>query len=144
MMVYIWIALVVIFALIESATMQLVSIWFAGGAFAAAAAELLGAGKTLQTVIFFAVSVILLFTTRPLAKRLIDGEKQKTNTDSLLGRVIELTESVDNIKETGKASINGVGWTVRSSSGRNIEKGSLCTIEKIEGVKLIVKENGKD
>lgn len=144
MMVYIWIALVAIFALIESATMQLVGIWFAGGAFAAAVAEMLNADTALQIVIFFAVSVILLCATRPIAKKLIKGENQKTNAYSLVGREIELTERVDNIKETGKASINGVGWTVRSGSGTPIEKGSLCRIEKIEGVKLIVEESRKD
>lgn len=141
---YFWIALVVIFCVVESLTMQLVGIWFAGGAFAAAVAELLGVSTAVQTGLFFAVSVILILTTRPLAKKLIHSDRQKTNTDTLVGREIELSETVDNIKETGKATINGVGWTVRSKIGEPIQEGSICTIEKIEGVKLIVTEKRKD
>ncbi len=143
-MVYLWIALIAVFSIVESFTMQLVGIWFAGGALAAAIAELFGATNAIQIIIFFAVSVILLITTRPLAKRFIKTDDRKTNLDSLIGKEVKISEEVDNILETGKTSINGVSWTVRSASGSKIEKDAVCVVEKIEGVKLIVTEKERN
>ena len=48
----IWLAAVIILAVIEAATMGLTSIWFAGGAFAAAIAALLGGSLPIQIIVF--------------------------------------------------------------------------------------------
>lgn len=138
-MAYMWLGLMVILGVAEALTMQMISIWLAGGALAAALAAMCGLNGLWQAVIFLAVSAVLLIATRPLVKKLIhDGKDKRTNTDRFIGERVIVTEEINNIAGTGKAVLNGVEWTVRSGSGDVIEKGEIVTIEKIEGVKLIV------
>ena len=61
-----WLVAAVVFAVIEGLTMGLTTIWFAGGAVVSLIAALLGAGLAVQIVLFFAVSIVLLFSTRKL------------------------------------------------------------------------------
>lgn len=140
-MTYVWIALMVILFIAEAATMQLMSIWFAGGALAAAIATMFELNELWQIGIFVAVSGILLVLTRPIAKRISESQKDtKTNIDRIIGEKVIITEEVDNITGKGKAVVNGVEWKVKSSSEDKIEEGKIVTVEKIEGVKLIVSE----
>lgn len=67
-MEFLWLALIVVFAVIEGATTALTTVWFIGGALAALAAALLHAELWLQITLFFAVSVVLLTALRPLVK----------------------------------------------------------------------------
>lgn len=67
-MEFLWLALIVVFAVIEGATTALTTVWFIGGALAALAAALLHAELWLQITLFFAVSVVLLAALRPLVK----------------------------------------------------------------------------
>lgn len=68
-MEFLWLALIVVFAVIEGATTALTTVWFIGGALAALAAALLHAELWLQITLFFAVSVVLLTALRPLVKK---------------------------------------------------------------------------
>lgn len=68
-MEFLWLALIVVFAVIEGATTALTTVWFIGGALAALAAALLHAELWLQITLFFAVSVVLLAALRPLVKK---------------------------------------------------------------------------
>ena len=44
------------------------------------------------------------------------------------------------VSDQGEAEINGNLWSVRSINDEIIEKDEIVTVEKIEGVKLIVKK----
>lgn len=68
-MEFLWLALIVVFAVIEGATTALTTVWFIGGALAALAAALLHAELWLQITLFFAVSVVLLAAHRPHERR---------------------------------------------------------------------------
>lgn len=134
-----WISAAVFFGLLEAATAQLVSIWFAGGAVCSLIAYLAGGNITVQCITFVAVSAILLLCTRPLAKKLTKNSPQRTNADSLIGKTAVMTKPADGLTG-GEAKIDGKYWTVCSADGEPIESGSTVTVEKIEGVKLIVKK----
>ena len=58
--------------------------------------------------------------------------------ERIIGEKVIITETVDNIKGSGKTALNGVEWKVKSASGEVIEEGKIVTIEKIEGVIYIV------
>ena len=137
-MLYFWIAAIVILLIIEMATTQLVTIWFALGAVAALAACAADLQLVWQMVIFVAVSAIALIVTRPFVKRFAKKEFDPTNADRCIGETALVTEDIDNTHEKGAVKINGIEWTARSSDGASIEKGSSVKIEKIDGVKLIV------
>ena len=137
-MLYIWIAAVVIFLIIEVATTQLVTIWFAVGAVAGLIACVADLQLAWQCVLFVAVSALALAVTRPFVKKFAKKEFNPTNADRCIGETALVTEDIDNTNEKGAVKVNGIEWTARSSDGSAIEKGSSVVIEKIDGVKLIV------
>ena len=56
----VWVAAMVLFAIVEAATVSLVSVWFVGGSLAALIVELLGGSMLVQILVFLAVSAVLL------------------------------------------------------------------------------------
>lgn len=134
-----WIAALIVLILIELATMGLTTIWFAGGALAAFIASMFGVDIFIQTVFFFAVSIVLLIFTRPFAVKYINSNRAKTNVEGLIGADALVLEEIDNIQEAGCARLEGKEWTARSADGSAIPKDTVVTVVKIEGVKLIVK-----
>ena len=133
-----WIAAIVVFGIAEAATVNMVSLWFVGGAVAALIADLLGAGGWLQLIVFFAVSAALLASLRPFVKKFISPRKVATNADMAIGREAYLTQTVDNIRGTGALKLDGKEWTVRSMNDEILPEGTLVRIVKLEGVKLFV------
>lgn len=135
-----WLILLAVLLVIEIISLGLTTIWFAGGALAATILSIMGFGLIPQFVVFFAVSIALLIFTRPWAVRYINGHRSKTNYEGLIGKVIKITERVDNFNQTGTAVVNGQEWTVRTEmEGLILNPGEKATVTNISGVKLIVK-----
>ena len=134
-----WLAVFVLLIVIELATMGLTTIWFAGGAVAGFIASMLGVNVVIQAVVFFVVSIVLLIFTRPFAVRYINSNKTKTNIDGLIGQEALVLEEINNIRETGCARLEGKEWTARSVDDTVIPADTVVIVERIEGVKLIVK-----
>ena len=137
--VYIWLAAIIVFLLVEAGTVALVSIWFAGGALLAMIAAALGAGVPVQLAVFVLSSGLLLALMWPLAKKRINGRHVHTNADRLIGREVLVTEQIENLKETGEIKVNGVLWTAVSADGSVIPAGALVRIERLEGAKVYVR-----
>lgn len=133
-----WVGAVVFFGIVEAATVNMVSLWFVGGALAALVAELLGGPVWLQVVLFFAVSAGLLVALRPFVRKYVSPNRTPTNADMVIGREAYITESVDNLRGTGALKLDGKVWTVRSVGKNALPEGALVKIVKIEGVKLFV------
>ena len=64
-----WLVITVVFALIELATVGLVTIWFAAGGFIAMILALAGAGLPAQVAVFVLVSVVCIAAVRPIAAK---------------------------------------------------------------------------
>ncbi len=137
--VVIWVVALILFSVIEAVTVQLVSIWFAAGALAALIADLLGAGVTVQFVVFLAVSIICFIVTRPLVKKFSTSKIQSTNADRCIGETAVVVEEIDNVNAKGQVKVNGNIWTARSETDEVIAEGEKVTVLKLEGVTLIVK-----
>ena len=140
-MLIFWVVLLILMIVVEAVTAQMVTIWFAAGAVGAIIAERLGAEMWLQWIVFVAVSAVALILTRPLAKKLTKTNAQPTNADRCIGKTAVVTETIINIESKGLVNVDGAIWTARSSDGSTIEKGEKVTVEKIDGVKLIVHKN---
>ncbi|MEG0961332.1 MAG: NfeD family protein [Lachnospiraceae bacterium] len=136
-----WLAVIIIMALIELFTLGLTSIWFAGGALIAFIASLLGAGLSLQIILFVVVSLVLLLFTRPFAAKYINTGRTKTNAESLIGTTAVVLEEINNEKAQGHVSVNGLEWTARSYDETIITQDSVVEIMEIRGVKLMVKKS---
>ena len=139
-MTAVWVVLMIVFLVVEGIVPGLVSIWFALGALAALISSMLGAQLWLQAVWFIVVSVLALIATRPLAKKYVNSRVQATNADMLIGQECVVKEAVNQLAETGAVAIGGKIWTARTDSADTIlEEGSIAVVERIEGVKLIVR-----
>ena len=138
-MVWTWLGVMAVSAFVEAATLTLVSIWFAAGALAATFAAYAGASLTVQLILFVGVSIEACVAVRPLARRFVAPNVVPTNADRLLGAEARVTEEIDNAAPSGAVYVDGKTWTARSSGGERIPAGELVEIERMEGVKLIVR-----
>ncbi len=90
-------------------------------------------------VVFFLVSMALLFFTRPVAVKYFDPHKIRTNYEDAVDKTVKITERVDNIGGTGAALLNGQEWTARMQNpDETLNEGDLARVVAVEGVKLIL------
>lgn len=137
----VWLAAMIILIIIEIVTVGLATIWFAIGALVAIIVSMLGGGIILQMTVFLVVSFGMLILTRPFAVKYINNSRTRTNYEGIIGKVVRITQEVDNIAEKGGAMVNGQEWTVRALDDRNkIAAGSLAKVVDIKGVRLIVEK----
>ena len=142
-MEWIWLATLVIFAVIEASTSALVSLWFVGGALAALIAALFSASIGVQIALFLLVSALLLLSLRPLVRRFFTPKRVATNAQSNVGKVTVVLETVDNLQCTGMVRLSGVEWSARSADGSVLEVGTVVRVIRIEGVKVCVERAEK-
>lgn len=135
----IWLGILAVLLVIEGLTTALTTIWFAGGALAAAIASGFGMGIVAQLLLFFCVSLVLLFFTRPAAMKLMNKNTEKTNVDSLLGKTAVVIQKVSNLEQTGQVRINDIEWMARTSDDNIIiPVDTVVVIKEVHGVRLIV------
>lgn len=138
-----WLAVGIIFAVSEALTVGLVTIWFTGGAVAALIAALLGAGIPVQIVLFLVVSIGLLVTTRKIFVKKLKTGMTKTNVDALIGEEAKVLTEIKPF-EPGSVKLKGQEWTAVSKDDTlTIASGEVVKVVAIEGVKAVVKPQGK-
>ena len=143
--VYVWLAALAAFIVIEIATMGLTTIWFAGGALIALVLALLNTSFYVQLGAFLVISIVLLVCTRPLAVKFFNGKREKTNVDSMIGKQAIVVAEIDNLREEGQVMLNGMEWSAKTyEEGCIIPAGAVVEVKEIRGVKLIVLEKGKE
>ena len=139
--VYVWLGLLILFLVIEIATVGLTTIWMAGGALGALILDLAGLNLWWQIGAFLVVSFTMLVFTRPFVVKYINSHHEKTNYEGIIGKVVRITEKVDNLQQTGTAVVNGLEWTTRAERDDVIlDPGDLAKVVNISGVKLFVKK----
>lgn len=137
-MQYIWIAAIVLLAILEGATAQLVSIWFVIGGIAALITSIFTDAVWIQLTVFVLVSILSLLLTRPLVKKAMSFKKEDTNAGRVVGQKAIVIETIENDEGKGQVNVCGSIWTARSMDQTVIPKGTSVLVDAIEGVKLIV------
>ena len=138
-----WLILVAVFACIEIATVNLVTIWFAGGALAAMIAALCGAEPLLQILIAIGVSGVLMalmLIFKPF-RSLRDVPQQPTNSDRVIGKEAVVLTDIVPLDGCGTVKVLGQVWSAVSNDEKIIAAGKKVTVCAIAGVKLVVAEN---
>lgn len=138
-MVWVWLGVTALAAFVEAVTLTLVSVWCVAGGLAAVFAAYFGASLPAQLLLFLGVSIVTAAVVRPLARKYADPHKVATNADRLLGMEAKVTEDIDNARPSGAVYADGKTWTARSADGEAIPAGETVKIERMEGVKLIVR-----
>lgn len=134
-MVWVWLGLAVVLAIVEIATTSIVSIWFALGSIAAMiAAWLVPDALWLQLVLFIGVSAVTLYFTRPVLSRYI-LKKTPTNADMLIGKKAQVVQAISP-SQPGRVKVGDLTWLAKADT--EIPAGEFCTICRLEGAGLVV------
>ena len=138
----IWFGVVLLTLVVESQTADLVSIWFAPGAFIAMILAFCDVHIGIQLGVFVGCTILglaLTFTIfRPRMKA--KSKVEKTNADAMEGKQALVEEDIDNAAAKGVVKINGQLWTARMESPYDKPvKGDWVEIVRVEGSKLICK-----
>ena len=135
---FVWLGVIVVALILEATTAALVSVWFIPSALVSLILALCGVSIPIQIGVFVVMSLLLLIFLRPIATKVLKVRKTPTNVDSLIGKKVVITETVDNIQGTGSGKVDGKNWTVRSNDDNiSFAPGDIVNIKKIDGVKLI-------
>lgn len=136
-----WLVLLVVFLVIEIATMGLTTIWFAAGAVVATLLALAHAPFWLQLIAFLLVSMVMLIFTRPVAVKYFNRDRVRTNVESMIGKEAIVVYEVDNLQGLGRVIVGGQEWSARSTQNDiKIPVGAVGIVKAIDGVKLIIEE----
>ncbi len=142
--VWIWLGVVAVTLLLEFVTMELVSVWFALGAFVALILASFGVPLEIQWIIFGIVSIISILSLRKVSLKLLQkNESSKVTSKELtVGKTFELlTDITENAPGTIK--INGVEWNVVSKTETEIKAGERVEVVDLVGNKYVVKKTSK-
>ena len=135
-MLYWWIA-GVLFVILELFTLSFVLAYFGLGAIIAAIAGTLGVPIAGQTAVFCAVSLGLLFTTRPYILRLVQRTPYRpSNVETLSGKTGIVTIPISNDSSTGQVRIGTEFWTARTDTDLHeaVPAGTKVRVLGVEGV----------
>ena len=127
--VFLWLGLMILFLVVELATVGLTSIWLAGGALIALFVALAGATVAWQCIAFIVVSVLLLIFARPFATRYINRHHEKTNCDELIGRTVRVTEQVDNYQPE-PVRHSPTGWNGLPDQKKTIRRSKQAVLQR--------------
>lgn len=131
-----WIILFLVLLLIELATVNLVSIWFAIGSLAAFITSFFTDSILIQLLIFVVISVVSLFITLPIVKKFKSKEKiVPTNLDRVIGKEVDVVKEIKQ-NHYGEVEVFGTTWTATSKD--TFKVGEKAKVVKMDGVKLIV------
>lgn len=137
----IWVIAFLGLLLVEFLTVGLVSIWFAVGALAALITSFITESVLIQTIVFVVASIVTLFVTQPLIKKFKVTKFEPTNSDRVIGKVVEVTKEIKP-NEYGEVVVFGTEWLAASDKKQAV--GTKVVVEKIEGNKLIVRKEGEE
>jgi membrane protein implicated in regulation of membrane protease activity len=111
-----WLALALVLAAVEVATVDFVFLMLVGGALLGGLAAALGLPFALQVVVAVAVSLVLLGAVRPaVVRRVRVGPAALTGTAALVGREARVVETVTDAG--GRIRLAGEVWSARMPPG---------------------------
>ena len=138
-MFYVWIILLVLAVIIEIATTDLTSIWFAAGALVALILNLFVQDELiwLQVMLFAIVSIAAMLIIKPIIKRKFNSETVETNVNALIGKTVIVVSTIA-MHNPGSIKAEGIEWTAVTED-ETFEPGDLVEIVSISGNTMLVK-----
>jgi membrane protein implicated in regulation of membrane protease activity len=146
----VWLALALLLAAAEVATVDFFFLMLVGGALLGAVAAALGLPFALQVVVAVAVTLVLLLVVRPAAvRRVRAGSTTLTGAAALVGREARVLETVT--EEGGRIRLGGEVWSARTDEGWQYLAGSQALLPgrtvrvlAIEGATAVVEAAGPE
>lgn len=136
-MIYLWVAIVILLAVVEAMTADIVTIWFVVSGLATIGLSFFVDNFFIQLGLFTILGLLLLITTRPALKKYLNTRNEKTNFDRIIGMEGIVTEKISK-NNIGEVKVDGKKWS--AIADKTINVGSTVVILEITGVKVRVKE----
>jgi len=137
----IWLALILIFVIIEVITVDFISLMLAVGSVGGFIAGLFRSPFWLQVIIAAVIALLLLLTVRPPLKRFLNrgGDKTRTLVDALIGQRASVVLDFNGRPNLAKLA-NGETWTVKLAdvASAPLQEGDHVIVEQINGSTAIV------
>ena len=122
----------------------IIMLFFGAAALFVGALVVLGLGGPVwfQWALFSVLSVASLLTLRgPILRKMKAGSDHPDQIDSLLGNTVVVAQDLAPGAQ-GKAELRGTSWTVQNVGDKSLTRGQTCDVEKVEALKLFVREIG--
>lgn len=142
--VWIWLAAVVVFLILELVTPTLIFACFVAGSLVSGVFSFFYPDSYYwQIGLFVGVSIVLLPLTRTLARKITKPSPQKSNVDALIGKVGLVTKVIDP-DLGGQIQVEGEVWVAHADE--RIDEDEKVTVVSVSGTKLHVehKEQGEE
>ncbi len=132
-----WLIIVILLAILEAMTINLVSIWFIASGLVSLFLSFVIDSFCILFIIFVALGLLLMIITRPILLKKFARKDVKTNLDRVIGMEGLVTEEISKLK-VGEVKVDGKRWS--AISDQKITEGTRIIVERVEGVKLCVRK----
>ena len=139
MWIWIWLGVIVVSMVVETLTMEMVSVWFILGGLVALIMAGCGVSVVYQVVVAIAISFVCMFSLRKIALKLLKKDDQKTNMDRTLGQKTKLLQPITE-DGYGTVKVNDVIYNAKTEDGSFVEAGKEVELLRLDGNKYIVKD----
>lgn len=136
LMVALWGVVFVTTLVVELCTANLTTIWFCVASALTLICAALQVNPGLQVIIFVFLSLVLVFATRPLTKKMMNTEIVHTNSDKVIGMIGIVTKDIVE-DEIGEIKVDNNLWRAVSLSG-DAHVGEKVSVVSISGNKVVV------
>ena len=130
-----WLILVIVLAIIELATVNLLTIWFCISGLVALFLSFYIDNVAIVSTIFAVLGIFLLFTTRPILKEYLPTQKKVKKVEKLIGRIGIVTKDIRPDME-GKVKVSNRKYI--AISDKKISKNTEIEVINTDGLKLVV------
>lgn len=136
-----WLLLFAVLMVLEMITMNLFTLWFAGGAIAAALLACMGVSFKVQLLTFAGVSLVLLFLVRPVTVKRFNKKRTQAAAESMIGRQAIVISEINNRQGIGQVTVGEKEWSAKNRNEEEIlPVGSVVIVRDVKGMRLIVEE----
>lgn len=132
-----WLIVVILLAIIEFATVNLVSIWFVLSGIVAMIVSLFTDLFYIQFGVFVLLGILLMLVTKPALNKMIKENKTKLNLERIIGMEGVVTEQIEKNK-VGEVKVDGKLWSAIGNV--KIPVDGVVKVKAIDGVKLVVEK----
>ncbi len=133
----IWLVVVILLAIVELATINLVSIWFVVSGCIALIISLFTQNFYIQFASFVVLGIIFLVLTKPILNKLKKAKEDSLYLERIVGMEGLVTVEIKKDK-IGEVKVDGKLWSATSDT--NIPVENMIKVIRVDGIKLIVKD----
>ena len=141
-MQYLWLALLILSAVLECLVTKAIFLCFVPSALVAMILAFAGVLGYVQIAFFAVLTLVAFLFLRPFVRKsFAQTPAGAFSVEDAVGMHTTVVERLDNLAGRGAVTVNGMEWAARTLSDEIvIEEGSKVEIIGVEGVKFICRE----